>query len=161
MKLPIEGLTMAMGKAGVVADDGATTYDIATAIDFCVDGKAFTKATVSNGATPVLDGTTGVAFTAVLPDQACILVMALDAAGAVSVHQGPIVTVDGDSDELDFAAQLPLVDTSLYCPFAYIKYQTAGTSAAAGLKPGTDNWNATGLTSTVVDLIAYPARPIA
>lgn len=151
---------MAMGKAGVVVDAGATTYDIVTAFDFCVDGKAFTKATVSNGATPTLDGTTGAAFTAVLPDEACILVMALDAAGVVSVHQGPKVTVDGTSDELDFAAQLPMVDLSVYCPFAYIKYQTAGTSAAGGLRPGTDNWNATGLTSTAVDLIAYPARPV-
>jgi len=161
MKLPLEGLTMALNSGAMVVDDGATTYDIGTAVNFALDGAAYLKATVSNGTTPVLDGTTGAAFVPVLPDQACVLVFALDAAGAVSLHQADSVTVDADSDVLDVAAQLPLIDLNTYCPIAYVLYQTAGNSAAAGLKPGTDNWNATGLTSTVVNLIVYPSRPVA
>lgn len=161
MKLPLEGLTVALGACGLVVDDGATTFDLATAIDFAIDGKAYTKATVSNGATPTLDGTTGAAFVPVLRDQACVLVFALDAAGVVSLHQADSVPVGSESDTLDFAAQLPLIDLNTYCPIGYVLFQTDGTSAVAGLIPGTDNWNATGLTSTAVSLIAYPSRPIA
>lgn len=152
---------MAMGNCGFVADTSATTYDIGTAIDFCINGKAYTKATVSNGASPTTDGTTGAAFNAILPDKACVVVVALNSSGTVSFHQGPIVDVDGTADTLKHAAQLPLVDTNTYCPIAYLKLQTDGTSSAAGLLPGTANWDATGLTTTVVNLITLPARPVA
>lgn len=147
--------------SGLLTGTGAeTVYDTTVAITFCINGRAYVKATVADGVTPTTDGNTSAAFNAVLPDQACVFVWGLNSSGTVSLYQGPIVNVDGSTDVIEAACQFPNIPAGI-CPFAYTLYQTAGTSAAAGLKPGTDNWNATGLTATHRNLLTLPSRPVA
>lgn len=147
--------------SGLLTGTGAeTVYDTTQKITYCINGRAYEKAAVADGATPTTDGNTGEGFNAVLPDQACIFVWALNAVGTVSLYQGPIVDVDGETDDLLEAAQFPNIPDDV-CPFAYTLYQTTGASSAAGLRPGTSNWNATGLTATHRNLLVLPNRPVA
>lgn len=156
----LEGATFAT-TSGLLTGTGAeTVYDTTVAITYAINGRAYVKATIADGVTPIVDGNTGVAFNPVYPDQACVLVWGLNAAGAVSLYQGEIVDVDGETDILKTACQFPNIPNTV-CPFAYTLFQTAGTSSAGGIRPGTANWNATGLTATHRNLLAMPGRPVA
>lgn len=146
--------------SGLLTATGAeTVHDTTVTIAFSIDGKAYTKTAITDGTTPTTDHNTAAAFDAVLPDQACVFVWALNASGTVKVMQGEVVDVDGTSDIREAALQFPNIPNDV-CPFAYMIYQTDGTSAAAGLRPGTDNWNATGLTVTIQNVHILPSRPI-
>lgn len=147
--------------SGALTGTGAeTVYDTSAAIVYRVDGKLYSKSAVTDGATPTTDGNTGAAFEGVGPDKICVFVWALNASGTVSLYQGDIEDVDGDTDDAEIYPQYPSIPSDV-CPFAYTIYQTDGTSAAAGLRPGTDNWNATGLTATHVNISELPNRPTA
>lgn len=147
--------------SGALTGAGAeTVYNTTATINYCIDGRFYSKTAITDGVTPTTDGNTGAAFDAVLPDKACVLVWGLNAAGTVSLYQGPIVDVDGDTDVLKSAAQFPSIPSNV-CPFAYTLYQTNGTSSAAGLLPGTSNWNASGLTATHRNLLTMPSKPVA
>ena len=145
--------------SGLLTATGAeTVYDTTVAITYCVNGKAYVKATVADGATPTTDAVTGDAFTAVLPDKGCIFVWTLSTAGAVGLVQGEIQSMDGDTDAFKVSPQFPGIPDTL-TPFAYTVYSTAGTASSSGLRPGTDNWNATGLTVAHQNLLTLPNRP--
>lgn len=149
---------MAFTSGGLTGTGAETVYDTASTIVYRVDGKLYSKTAVTDGATPTTDGNTGAAFTAVGPDEVSVFVWALNASGTVSLYQGGVEDVDGESDDAEIYPQFPGLPSDV-CPFAYTIYQTDGTSAAAGLRPGTDNWNATGLTATHVNISVLPNRP--
>ncbi len=155
----MEGGTFATTSGALTGTGAETVYDTTISILYCIDGRAYTKTAVTDGVTPVLDGNTGAAFDPVYPDQACVLVWGLNASQTVSLYQGPIVPVDGDTDVLKAAAQFPNIPVGI-CPFAYTLFQTTGASSAAGLLPGTSNWNSTGLTATHRNLMTMPSRPV-
>lgn len=145
--------------SGALTGTGAETlYDTTVAIVSRINGKFNTTAAITNGVTPTTDGNTGAAFTAVLPDQVSVFVWAVDASDTVTLYQGGVESVDGDTDVAKNYPQFPSIPDTV-APFAYTIYQTDGTSAAAGLRPGTDNWSATGLTATHVNILAMPDRP--
>lgn len=145
--------------SGLLTGTGAeTVYDTTVTISYCVDGVMKTKTAVTDGATPTTDGNTGAAFNAVLPDKVCLLVWGLNVSGTVSLYQGPIESVDGETDVAKIYPQFPQIPDGI-TPFAYTVFQTTGASSAAGLLPGTANWNATGLTATHVNVSTLPLRP--
>jgi hypothetical protein len=145
--------------SGLLTGTGAeTVFDTTAAIAYEIDGKLYTKAAVTDGVTPVVDGNTGAAFTAVLPDKVCVFVWGYDAAGDVALFQGDIADVDGDTDAADWNPGWPSLPNT-HAPFAYTIFQTDGTSAAGGLLIGTANWNATGLTATHTNISTIPGRP--
>lgn len=145
--------------SGALTGTGAeTVYDTTVTITYTVDGKLKAKTAVTDGATPTTDGNTGAAFTAVKPDKVSVFVWGLNASGTVSLYQGSIEDVDGDTDVAKRYPQFPSIPDGI-TPFAYTIFQTTGASAAGGLKPGTDNWNATGLTATHVNISTLPLRP--
>lgn len=156
----LAGATFCTTSGALTGAGAETVYDTTISILYAINGRAYTKTAVTDGVTPTTDGNTGAAFEAVLPDQACIFVWGLNASGTVSLYQGPIVDVDGATDVLESAAQFPNIPDGI-CPFAYTLYQTTGASSASGLRPGTDNWNAAGLTATHRNLLAMPSRPVA
>lgn len=149
---------MAFSSGALTGTGAETVYDTTAAIVYRIDGKLYSKSAVTDGATPTTDGNTGAAFTAVEPDKICVFVWALNASGTVSLYQGDIEDVDGTTDVAEVYPQFPSLPDTV-CPFAYTIYQTAGTAAAAGLRPGTDNWSATGLTATHVNISELPNRP--
>lgn len=146
--------------SGLLTTAGAeTVYDTTVTIVFSIDGIAYQKTAVTDGATPTTDGNTGAAFNPVYPDQACVLAWCLNASGTVSLIQSEVVDVDGETDVIKQPIQFPNIPSDRVA-FAYTLYQTDGTSSASGLRPGTDNWNATGLTATERNLLDQPSRPI-
>jgi hypothetical protein len=145
--------------SGLLTGTGAeTVYDTTVTISYCVDGVMKTKTAVTDGATPTTDGNTGAAFNAVGPDEVSVFVWGLNVSGTVSVYQGSVEAVDGDTNVAKIYPQFPMIPDGI-TPFAYTIFQTDGTSSAGGLLFGTANWNATGLTATHVNVSTLPLRP--
>ncbi len=153
----LEGASFCTTMGLLTATGAETVYDTTVAIQYCIDGRGYTKGTVANGTTPTTDANTGAAFAALEADQACVFLWLLDAAGTVAVAQGPVVDIDGETDEFkDQRPQFPDYPGTMV-PFAYQIVQTAGNSSAWTF--GSSNWNATGVTDVIVDVMVLPSRP--
>lgn len=150
------GLSISTTKAGLTAGT-TTTYTTANTVQFCIFGKAYSKAAVTNGATPVLDGTTAAAFKTVSANQGSVYLFAFDKTGALVVSQGDVKALDTSGAFVD-APQFPeLPDTA--APFGYLVAK-AGSTAVGTWTFGTNNLSSvTGLTYTFVDVMSIPYRP--
>jgi hypothetical protein len=137
----------------LTATGGVTTYDTTVAITYALGGKAKVKATVAGGATPTTDGVSGAAITMVASQGRCV-VWCLDTAGVVKCVAGAVVPWDGTA----FLIPPPFPDIpDTLVPFAY---QILKTSSAAGtITFGTSNWNATGFTNVIQNVLVLPSRP--
>jgi hypothetical protein len=156
-QLTLRGSAFLAVKAGLTGISGAaTTYSTsATTLQYSVAGKAATKAQVSGGATPTTDAVTAAAITLVA-NQGRVVVWGLNAAGTVQCIAGPVETLDSSGAFIN-APQFPaLPDT--FAAFAY-HLMKAGSSTVGTFTFGTSNWNATGMTHTVVDVLVLPDRP--
>jgi len=154
------GLDMVFGPAGITAAGADVLYDTSTAFNYCINGKAYAKSTISSGNTAALtDANTGLGFVALAADEACAFLWLINADGTVAVAQGPVVAIDGDTDlfkDDGGRPEFPAVPDG-YVPFAYSLHQTSGASSAWTF--GTSLWNAAGLTDVLVDISVLPDRP--
>lgn len=144
-------------KAGLTGISGAaTTYSTgATAQTYAINGKAYTKAQVSGGTTPTTDGITAVAFAAMAVSTGSIYFFCLNAAGTVSVAQGSVEALDSAGNFRNYP-QWPEFSDAIV-PFSYVVVKNGSTGSSWTF--GTSNWNATGITVSVQDLITLPNRP--
>jgi hypothetical protein len=143
-------------KAGLTGISGAaTTFTTANAQVAAIGGKAIAKAAVAGGATPTTDAVTGSAIT-LTAGYGTVVVWALDASGNVKAVKGSTETLDS-AGNFNVAPQLPNVQDNL-APFAYTTHK-AGSTTVGTWTFGVSNWNATGLTHTVVDVLTLPQRP--
>lgn len=154
-------LTMCTMKAALAAGT-TTTYSTTGTTLFCIKGKAYSKAAVTNGATPTTDIATGAAFVPVPIGGGSVFVFGYDSGGTIRVAQGSIVTLDA-TGAFSVLPQFPTIPDTV-CPFGYqlIKAApaTATTPAVATWTFGTnDNSSVTGVTYTMVDVMTLPARP--
>jgi hypothetical protein len=135
---------------------------------FANQGKLYYAAGAAGAATPAADAATGKAFKALSIGQGCVYVWTLNAAGAVGLVQGPLppslpsgaIGTNLDSNG-NFTAppQFPSLPDTL-TPFAYSVVAVGSAYAGAGFIPGSsDNWNATGLTTTAQDVFVLPQVP--
>ena len=154
-------ITINLGNAGAVA--GTTSTFTTTAATNCViAGKFCTPLAVqTNAASPTLDAATGLAFTAMTPNQACALVFGVNAAGALLVCQGkPVATnlgVTTTAGSLMNDPQFPGLPDN-FCPVAYTIVRTA--PSAAPWTPGTGAWAASGVSASTFTNVAWlPPRP--
>lgn len=151
------GGNIQLGKPGLAAGT-TTTYTIGAAFNYAIAGQAYNKGTASNAASPTTDAVTGAAFRALLPDQACVFVFCVNAAGTVSVAQGPIVTLSAVTGGLS-AVHFPSLPDGLTA-FGYL-YAQAGTTLSGSWTFGSSNLSGvTGMTYTFRDLVLLPAQPI-
>lgn len=151
------GANFATTKAGLTGISGAaTTHTTGAAVVYAIGGKAYSKAAITGGATPTLDGVTGAAFVPLTASTGCAFVWALNAAGDVKLVQGPVDARDVDGNFVSGRPQFPTLPNTL-APFAYIITKAASTASAWTI--GTSNWNATGLSHTVQDVLVLPDRP--
>jgi hypothetical protein len=142
-------VALAAGTTTTISTTGTTTYS--------VRGKAATKAAITNGATPVLDAATGLAFPPIVANQGTVVVIGLDASGAIKASQGSIQALDVSGNFI-IAPQLPTVPDTM-CPIGYIVLK-GGSTLVSTWTFGTNNLSAvTGMTYTFVDLITLPDRP--
>ena len=151
--------------AGLTGISGAaTTYSTgAVSIQFCINSKfATAKAQVSGGATPTTGAISAAAIT-LTASKARAIVWCLDIDGAVTVHEGPIVSLDGiagsDAYQDGRLPAFPAINYKTYCPIAY-HLMKAKTTLSGTFTFGTNNWNTTGMDHTIVNVPGIlPDRP--
>ena len=155
------GATVNLINAGLVA--GTTSSYTTTATTGCViRGKFTTQLTAqTNIATPTLDANTGAAFNALAANQACVLMFGINAAGAIQMAQGPIIsTLTGVTTTIGGLLRDPQAPgtPNNFCPIGYVVVQTAPSAAA--WTPGSSNWTASGVScSTFQNVYDMPDRP--
>lgn len=155
--------------ANMVNVTGAKTYTTQN-LTYAVGGKLLYKAAVTTQAVPTTDVVTGKAFVAVQKQQACAFIWTIDASGNFGLAQGPLPVSAGtvgtvtnmDSatpGNVVTAPQFPALPDTL-TPVAYFIAKISSNYAGTGFIPGSsDNWDATGVVATAVDVIALPAVP--
>jgi hypothetical protein len=150
-------LTLCMNKAGFVAGTTNTTSITASPLAYIIQNKHFTRATVTNGATPTLDGNTGLAFAPVLANQGSVFVFGYNAAGVLSVYQGQVAPLDITGLFIN-SPQMPVIPDAV-CPYGYLIIR-AGSTAVGSWTLGVNNMSGvTGITYTFVDIANIPPRP--
>jgi hypothetical protein len=143
-------------KAGLTGISGAaTTYTTGNAQVAALGGKAIAKAAVSGGTTPTTDGVTGSAMT-LTAGYGTVLLWCLDSSGTVKLVKGTTEALDSSGNFVN-APQFPALPDTLV-PFAYTVHK-AGSTLSGTFTVGSSNWNTTGMTHTVVDILAVPTRP--
>ncbi len=152
------GKTGVLNKAGLAISGGNTTYDTANTVQYQIAGRSYAKTAVTGGTTPVVDVRTGLAFNALTANKGCVLWFGFDASGNPKVAQSEIKDLDSSGNFLVYP-QIPHVLNSAMAIFGYAIVKGGSTLASAWL-PGTNNWNTTGITVSVVDIIDGPAQPV-
>jgi hypothetical protein len=148
-------LTMATTVAGLAVGT-TTTLTTANTQLFCIKGKAYSKAGVSNEATPTTDYVTGVAFLPIAVNKAGAFVICRDSSGNLKVVQGQIVDYTDDG-VFKVAPQFPVIPNDL-CPIGYelVKVISTGSTWTFG---ASNQASQTGITKVLVDLMGLPDRP--
>ena len=162
----LRGTNTCTNSGALTAAGSETVYDTTIAINFSVEGEALTKATVTDGATPVVDGN-GDAFPALavtnsdgsLSGKGACVVWGLTAAGVVTCFQGTIVELNDISTDFTFSPEFPTVPDTV-TPFAFqiLKQQSDGSTADTATF-GTSDWDATRFTNTITNVMTLPRRP--
>ena len=155
-------VTMALQKAALAAGT-TTTITIGTTTPFAIRGKAYSKGSASNAATPTTDATTGAAFVAVSPGFGCVFVIGLDSSGAIKVSQGPLqalagVTTTGATDLFVLAPQFPIVPDTV-CPIGYLVTKVGSAGSAWTFGSSNLAGPPSNVLHTFVDCITLPDRP--
>lgn len=161
-------LTMCFLKVALTATGAATTIGSTGTIPFMIKGKAYSKAALSSTATPTTDWSTGNAFLPVIASTGSVFAVGLDSGGTVRVIQGTVVPTDGVASSTKFLPNAPQFGgtgpagsgstDNDFCPIAYILVK-GDTTVSGNWVFGTGNWNATGITLTIVDCCMLPDRP--
>lgn len=162
--LQLKGANFCASKAGLSADGGsASTYSTANTLQYALNGKASTKTAITNGTTPTTDYVTGAAFPALVGGNSVANAYGQGAAVLWGMVGSTVKCIMGKAVALDSAGNFPVYPQfpefpDDFVPFAY-QILKAGATAALSVIFGTANWNATGFTNTVQDILVMPNRP--
>ena len=139
--------TSYVGNSGLLVIDGGAAKTITTTvtINYCLKGKMFQKGAITNGAVPTTDANTGAAFTSLAASEGNVYVYCLDASGTLKVAEGKKQALDAAGNFILAPQFGPIPDTLV--PFAYQVIKNGATGSA--WLYGTNNWNATGITSSI------------
>lgn len=157
----INGMTVNQASAGFVLGT-TSTYTTTATTSAVINGVFATGLTAqTNTASPTLDATTGAAFVPLTANQATVLVWGVNAAGAIKLAQGQVVStetgVTTTAGAFITAPQFPALPDD-FVPIAYNLVRTSPTGSS--FTPGTTAWAASGITSSVAKNIqTLPARP--
>lgn len=164
--------TLAAGTTTTISTTGTTIYSILS--------KFYSKAAITNGATPTTDYATGLPFIPIpvplsspnlagVPNGAAgygsVYTVGLDSGGNVRVIQGTIAPLDASGNFI-YAPQFgalgpagPNAGNNDFCPIGYIVVKL-GATAVATWTFGTNNLSGvTGVTVTFQDVTNIPGRP--
>lgn len=143
-------VTLAAGTTTTISTTGTTTY--------AIKSKAYTKAAITNGATPTTDALTGSAFTGITANQGTVVVIGLDSSGAIKAAQGSVESLDVSGNFIR-APQFPLIPDTV-CPIGYIVLKGGSTLSGTWTFGSSNLSSVTGMTYTFVDvLLGLPERP--
>jgi hypothetical protein len=155
-QLSQQPLTLCTVKAALAAGTTTTLTNTGT-IAFCIKGKAYSKAAMTNATTPTADAATGATFVAVGVNKGSVFVIGLDAAGALKVTQGKITDLDS-SGAFITAPEFGPVPSSV-CPIGYLVTKVGATGSPWTFGASNLAGPPTGVTHTFVDLMTMPERP--
>lgn len=159
-------ITMTIGKATLAAGTGSSLSNTGTTV-FAIKGKAYSKAAMSNVATPTTDYATSNAFLPVPANYGSIFMVGFDSGGNLRAIQGTVVPLDSAGDfkqAPQFGGFAPAGSGSNdndFCPIGYLVIKAGATaSSAPGWLFGTSNMSSvTGITYTFQDVVGWPDRP--
>jgi len=159
-------LTLCLIDVQLTASGAATTVGSTGTMHYAIRGKAYTLAALSSTATPTTDWATGAAFTALAKNNGTVFLFGVDSTGTLRVVQGTVVPLDGivSSNKFINAPQFGGLGPSGsgstdndFCPIAYMT--VANGTTGSNWTFGTSNWNATGITTAIQNVIGMPDRP--
>lgn len=134
-----------------------TTISTTGTTHFTIGGHTFTKAALSNTATPTADAATGLAFPTIVANQGTVVVIGYDKDGNVKAAQGSIEELDSSGNFVR-APQFPGIPSTM-CPIGYIILK-GGATLVSTFRFGTNNLSSvTGMTYTFRSVSMLPARP--
>lgn len=156
------GFTGTLMKATLAAGT-TTTYSTTGTTQYSINGKAYSKAAVTNGATPTTDIVTGAAFVALTASKGCKFVFGYDASGTVRVAQGAIVDLDGAADGANAlfikgAPPLPPVPDD-FAPFAYCETKVGASGSTWTFGSSNLAGPPSNVLHTFTDVTTLPTRP--
>jgi len=152
----LNGGNFATTNSLLTATGAETVHDTTVLLNFCINGKAYTKSgTNADQVTPTTDYNTGVAFTPLTASQGAAVVWAYNSSGAVKCMMGGVESLDA-AGNFKVAPQFPNVPDDV-CPFAYQILKAGATAGTIAF--GTSDWNATGFTNAIVNVLVLPNRP--
>lgn len=152
-------LTICLGKVTLAAGTTTTLSNTGTTV-FAIKGKAYSKAAMTNAATPTTDAVSGAAFVRVGTNEGSIYVVGFDKDGNLKAAQGSVETLDS-TGAFVISPKFPVIPDTM-CPIGYIVIKAGSTAAAkaSGWLFGTSNMSSvTGITYTFVDVVTLPERP--
>jgi len=129
---------------------GTTSTITTTATSACsINGKfGTTYASANNAAatSPTINAATGAVFTAIAANKATVVVVGINAAGAIRLAQGTVedteIGVTTTKGAFKLAPQFPVLPDD-FCPIGYGLVRTAPDAAAFTV--GTSSWTASGI----------------
>jgi hypothetical protein len=155
MRYPENG-NICVTKAGMAVGT-TTTLTTANTQLFSIDGKAYSKAAVSNEATPTTDARTLAAFTAIGVSKGGVFAICRDSGGNLKVVQGETVNLDAGNNLVE-APEFPTIPDTL-TPIGYLVVKVGSTGSAWTF--GTSNLSGppTGVVFSLTDCFQLPERP--
>lgn len=151
------GYTAQFGNA-VYANSGAANTNISTtnATTFTIGGRMFNVAAIGAAAAPTTDVRTGVAPPAIVGGKCALIVIGLNASGALRFVQGPIADFPAGTPIGEAVMQMPTIPDN-FCPIAYQVVKNKNTAGTAAWTFGTSNFNAANVSlETAVQLHTAP-----
>jgi hypothetical protein len=148
-------ITLCLGNATLVA--GTTSTITNSAVAYTINGKTYSKAGVSNGATPTTDAATGLAFVPLTANKGCTFLIGYNAANVMLVTQGDLVDLSPAGNFM-YAPNFGPVPND-FCPVGY-EVVKAGSTAVGSWTFGTSvQTPLTGMTYTFTNITTLPDRP--
>jgi hypothetical protein len=160
-QLTLRGATYGTIKSGLIKGTNKS-YTTTVTAEGVINGKYVTGLTAqTNQAVPTTDAATGLAFVTMTDNQACVYVMGQVAAGTIAACQGGIEPTQVGVTTTAGAFINPPQFPALPDDFMVLGYCIVRTApSASDWKFGTDNWAATGVTTTeFVQCGVLPNRP--
>lgn len=145
--------------SGTLVAGTTTTITTSTTINYSINGIAYIKTAITNGATPTTDWPNGNAFRGIVANQGTVIVLALDSGGTVRAGQGDIEALDSQGAFVTLP-QFPRLG-DLVAPFGMIILKAASNLSGTWTFGSSNLSSVTGMTYTFKNLMTLPARPIA
>lgn len=139
-----------------IAAGTTTTLSTTGVTHFSIKGHSYTRAALTNQATPTTDFATGAAFVGVAINKGSVFVVGYDKDGNLKAVQGTITDLDAAAAFVTLPQFGPIPDTM--CPIGYILIKVGSTGATWTF--GSSNLSAaTGVTYTFRNVNVIPDRP--
>jgi hypothetical protein len=148
------GMNCCLSSGLLTATGAETVHDTTVTIDYVLDGVIASKTAITDGVTPTTDYVSGSSIT-LTANKSRVVVWGLISGGTVKVIAGDIVDWDGTA--YNNAPPTPDVPDT-FVPFA-VQLLKGGSTVSGTWTFGTSNWNATGITSSIQNVMVLKARP--